>query len=104
MVYGQRGYHDIGGACSGSGVVVQQSNRPPGWAHLTDALRVALGNKYRLHEQRRKIEELGGEVYARVSYYEIRVLAMLEISIEKGYLTKEQVHRRMIMIKNEGRK
>ncbi len=104
MVYGQRGYHDIGGARGSLGAVVPNSNPPPRWAHLTDALRIALGNKYRLHEQRRKIEELGSEVYDRVSYYEIRVLAMLEISIEKGYLTEEQVHRRMIMIKNEGRK
>ena len=104
MVYGQRGYHDIGGDRGISGAMGQRSDPPPGWAHLTDALRAALGNKYRLHEQRRKIEELGSEVYDRVSYYEIRVLAMLEITIEKGYLTEEQVHRRMIMIKNEGQK
>ncbi len=104
MVYGQRGYHDIGGDRASLGAISPQSMPAPGWAHLTDALRTALGNKYRLHEQRRKIEELGGEVYDRVSYYEVRVLAMLAIMIEKGYLTEEQVHRRMIMIKNEGQK
>ena len=104
MVYGQRGYHDIGGDQASLGAISPQSMSAPGWAHLTDALRTALGNKYRLHEQRRKIEELGGEVYDRVSYYEVRVLAMLAIMIEKGYLTEEQVHRRMIMIKNEGQK
>ena len=94
-----RAYHDIGGDPIHSLPLNTGSALPPGWATLTDALRTALGAKYRLHEQRRKIEELGEAVYERVTYYEIRVLAMLEISIEKEFLTREEVETRMRYIK-----
>ncbi|MEC7487951.1 MAG: hypothetical protein VYA17_00015 [Pseudomonadota bacterium] len=94
-----RAYHDIGGDSIHSLPLNTGSVLPPGWATLTDALRTALGTKYRLHEQRRKIEELGAAVYERVTYYEIRVLAMLEISIEKEFLTRDEVEARMRYIK-----
>ena len=95
MGYAQRGYHDIGGDPRHAASVSNASANPPGWAHLTDALRNALGDRYRLHEQRRKIEELGEEVYDSVTYYEIRVIALLEMSIERGFLTREEVDARM---------
>lgn len=95
MTYDQRGYHDIGGDPRHAAPVSSVSAQPPGWAHLTDALRNALGDRYRLHEQRRKIEELGEDVYDSVTYYEIRVIALLEMSIERGFLTREEVDARM---------
>lgn len=91
----RRGYHDIGGALRHRQPVSTDSAVPPGWATLTDALRTALGDRYRLHEQRRKIEEMGEAVYDSVTYYEIRVLAMLEIAIERGFLTRLEVETRM---------
>ena len=71
------------------------NKEPPAWAFLTDALRNALGRRYCLHEQRRKIEELGQRIYERVSYYEIRVLAMREMTIEKELLTKSEIEDKM---------
>ena len=99
MTYTKRGYHDIGGDPDRAGPVSNATQAPPPWATLTDALRTALGNKYRLHEQRRKIEELGEDVYDSVTYYEIRVVAMLEMSVEKGLLTREEVQNRMAELK-----
>jgi hypothetical protein len=91
----RRGYHDIGGALRHRKPVSTDSAAPPGWATLTDALRTSLADRYRLHEQRRKIEEMGEGVYDSVTYYEIRVLAMLEIAIERGFLTQSEVETRM---------
>ncbi|MGB0632426.1 MAG: hypothetical protein ACPGRZ_17185 [Alphaproteobacteria bacterium] len=95
MTYAQRGYHDIGGDPRHAAPVSNASSPPPGWAHLTDALRNALGDRYRLHEQRRKIEELGEDVYDSVTYYEIRVIALLEMAVERGFLTRDEVNLRM---------
>lgn len=96
----RRGYHDIGGALEHRGPVSTDSAEPPGWATLTDALRNALGDRYRLHEQRRKIEELGEAVYDSVTYYEIRVIALLEIAEERGFLSRPEVETRMKEIGN----
>ncbi|PPR11673.1 MAG: hypothetical protein CFH41_00547 [Alphaproteobacteria bacterium MarineAlpha11_Bin1] len=99
----ERGYHDIGGDPRHATSVSSQSMEPPGWAHLTDALRTALGDRYRLHEQRRKIEELGEDVYESVTYYEIRVIALLEMVVERGFLTRDQVTMKMAEITKRGR-
>lgn len=98
----RRGYHDIGGALKHRTPVATESAKPPGWATLTDALRNALGDRYRLHEQRRKIEELGEAVYDSVTYYEIRVIALLDMSEERGFLSRSEVEARMKEIKQRG--
>ena len=97
---GSRGYHDIGGTrIAGAATLSTASDAPPDWASLTDALRSALGDRYRIHEQRRKIEELGPEIYDSVSYYEIRVLAMREMLLEKGLLSASEIDDRMAEIR-----
>jgi hypothetical protein len=88
-----RGYHDIGGLPAGS--VDPADHAAPAWARLTDAMRAALGERYRLDEQRRKVEELGAEAYARLSYYEVRLAAMAETLIEKGYFTQTELAAKM---------
>lgn len=98
----RRGYHDIGGAHDHWAPVSTDSSDPPGWATLTDALRNALGDRYRLHEQRRKIEELGEAVYDSVTYYEIRVIALLAMAEERGFLSRTEVETRMNEIKQRG--
>ncbi len=99
MTYRRRGYHDIGGDLRHRNPVSTESGVPPTWGTLTDALRNALGDSYRLHEQRRKIEELGEEVYDSVTYYEIRVIALLEMAEERGFLSRSEVEARMDQIK-----
>jgi nitrile hydratase subunit beta len=96
----RRGYHDIGGDPRHRNPVSTESGVPPAWGSLTDALRNALGDSYRLHEQRRKIEELGEEVYDSVTYYEIRVIALLAMAEERGFLFRSEVEARMNQIKN----
>ena len=98
----RRGYHDIGGDPRHRTPVSIESGTPPVWGTLTDALRSALGDSYRLHEQRRKIEELGEEVYDSVTYYEIRVIALLEMAEERGFLSRAEVEDRMKNIKGKG--
>lgn len=95
----RRGYHDIGGDPRHRKPVSTESGTPPGWGTLTDALRNALGDRYRLHEQRRKIEELGEEIYDSVTYYEIRVIALLAMAEERGFLSRKEVETRMEQIK-----
>lgn len=95
----RRGYHDIGGSPRHDVPVSTESAPPPSWAALTDALRNALGERYRLHEQRRKIEELGEAVYDSVTYYEIRVIALLAMGEERGFLDRAEVEERMEEIK-----
>lgn len=91
-----RGYHDIGGCRSLDRTSLStDSAAPPPWGTLTDALRNALGAKYRIHEQRRKIEELGPEIYNSTSYYEVRVLAMRDMLSEKGILDLADIERKM---------
>ena len=38
---------------------------------------------------------MGEAVYDSVTYYEIRVLAMLEIAVERAFLTRSEVETRM---------
>ena len=99
MTDSRRGYHDIGGDPRHRTPISTASGTPPGWGTLTDALRNALGDSYRLHEQRRKIEELGEEVYDSVTYYEIRVIALLAMAEERGFLSRKEVEDRMNNIK-----
>lgn len=94
----RRGYHDIGGDPRHRKPVSTESGTPPDWGTLTDALRNALGDSYRLHEQRRKIEELGEAIYDSVTYYEIRVIALLEMAEERGFLSRAEVEGRMKVI------
>lgn len=98
----RRGYHDIGGDPRHRNPVSTESGTPPAWGTLTDALRNALGDRYRLHEQRRKIEELGEAVYDSVTYYEIRVIALLAMAEERGFLSRDEVEKRMDAIKKRG--
>jgi hypothetical protein len=88
-----RGYHDIGGLRAGP--IDRSVHRPPRWAYLVEAMRTLLGDRYCLHEQRRKIEELGEEAYARLGYFELRAAAMAETMIEKGYFTDTELAAKM---------
>lgn len=98
----ERGYHDIGGdRFVDRARLSTASDRPPSWGTLTDALRNALGSRYRIHEQRRKIEEMGPTVYDSTTYYEVRVLAMFEMVQEKGLLSRDEIETRMADLKNK---
>ena len=90
-----RGYHDIGGLAAGRGPIDKSVRPVPKWAFLVEAMRSALGERYCLHEQRRKIEELGPEAYDRLGYFELRAAAMAETLIEKGIFTAVELAAKM---------
>ncbi len=94
----ERGYHDIGGDVRAAGPVIRDSGPVPRWALLVEALRKTPGLRYCLHEQRRKVEELGPHAFEEAGYYGIRVLAMKEMLVEKGLLSAAQVAERMTRI------
>ena len=88
-----RSHHDIGGMVAGP---VDRSVAPvPGWARLAEALRALIDSRYCLHEQRRRIEELGPEAYARLGYHELRIAALAGALAEKGIVGEDELARRM---------
>lgn len=94
-----RAYHDIGGMPGGP--IDKTVHEVPDWARLAEALRNVLGNRYRLHEQRRVIEELGPDLYDRLGYFELRVEAMARILVEKGIVTPEELEARYDRLKTD---
>lgn len=93
-----RAYHDIGGLPGGP--IDKTVHDVPDWALLAEGLRGVLGERYRLHEQRRVIEELGPELYAKLGYFELRVEAMARILSEKGIVTAEELDARYMRLKD----
>jgi len=96
MDHGRQGYHDIGGEAGGP---IDRATKPaPRWAQVVDALRDRI-KVVSLHEQRRKIEEMGADLYARLGYYEIRTLAVARLLVEKGLLTEGELNARIAAIR-----
>jgi len=92
----KRGYHDIGGMAGGP--IDRAAKDAPHWAHVIDVIRER-SRLVSLHEQRRKIEEMGPALYAALSYYEIRALAVKRLLIEKGVITEDELDARMDRIR-----
>ncbi len=88
-----RGYHDIGGMIAGP--INRMEKEIPDWARLTEALRALIDSRYCLHEQRRRIEELGPEAYAKLGYHELRITAMARMLAEKNIVGEDELARRM---------
>ena len=89
-----RSHHDIGGMIAGP--IRRAETATPGWARLAEALRALIDRRYCLHEQRRRIEELGPEDYARLGYHQLRIAAMAE----KGIVGADELARRMEALRN----
>ena len=88
-----RGYHDIGGKSAGE---VPKIELPwMHWEKQTEAVRDLLGDGTRrlvaLDEMRRGFESFGAEKYSRYSFYRRRLEAMIDVLIEKGVITREEL-------------
>lgn len=92
-----RSHHDIGGMIAGP--VERIETATPGWARLAEALRALIDARYCLHEQRRRIEELGPEAYARLGYHQLRLTAMAKALAEKDILAEDELARRMAALR-----
>lgn len=89
-----RGYHDIGGKSAGE---IPKIDLPwMHWEKQTEAVRDLLGDGTRrlvaLDEMRRGFESFGLEKYSRYSFYRRRLEAMIDILIEKGVITREELN------------
>ena len=93
-------HHDIGGMIAGPIRRAETAETTPGWARLAEALRALIDRRYCLHEQRRRIEELGPEDYARLGYHQLRIAAMAGALAEKGIVGADELARRMEALRN----
>ena len=88
--------HDYGGR-PGMGPIDQAPHDLSDWEILTDAVSTALGNKgiRTTDEHRRAREDMDPALYPALSYYERWVVGNEAILCEKGYLTREEIDRKV---------
>jgi hypothetical protein len=91
-------YHDLGGAPAGP---VQPTEHDYAlWEKRVDAMLVLLNDKglMRVDELRRAIEGLGSAVYERTTYYERWLAAIVEVMLERGVVSVDELGRKMAEI------
>jgi len=94
---GRCGYHDIGGLTAGE---IDPAEEPiEFWHKQNEAMRGLLGDPLRrmvtVDEMRRAFETFGEDKYNRLSFYERRLEAMLDILTEKGLIDREAFMKRV---------
>lgn len=96
-----RGYHDIGGDAAGP---IPKIELP--WLHWekqVEAVRNLLGDGTRriisLDEMRRGFESFGLDKYKMYSFYRRRVEAMVDVLIEKGVITREELDKEIAAVR-----
>lgn len=90
-----RRHHDMGGLADGP--VDTGAHEAELWEKRVDAIRNLLGqrNLFRTDELRRHIEDLPPGDYDGLSYYERWILSISYHLIEKGFLTADELGRKM---------
>lgn len=88
-----RGYHDIGGDRAGK---IPMDELPwMYWEKQTEAIRNLLGDGTRriisLDEMRRGFESFGADKYKKLSFYRRRLDSMIDVLIEKGVITRDEL-------------
>lgn len=88
-----RGYHDIGGRCSGP---IDRTELPwQEWEQRVEAIRNLLGDATRrvmsLDEVRHGFESFGEDKYMRWSFYRRRLEAMIDTLEHKGLVTRAEI-------------
>ena len=100
-----RRHHDMGGQPAGP-LDLKAHDKAP-WEKRVDALKMLLFDDKRqlvsTDELRRAIENLGGDVYDKYSYYERWMAALTNILLEKQVLGVCEVGSRMMDIESRGR-
>lgn len=89
------GHHDVGG--QEFGPIDRTEHELAFWEQQVDAVSAVL-RRHRLlktDELRRAIEALPAEDYRRMSYYEKWSAAMAAILVEKGFVTRAELDRRL---------
>jgi nitrile hydratase subunit beta len=96
-----RGYHDIGGKEAGA---IPMVDLP--WLHWekqVEAIRNLLGDGTRrmlsLDEMRRGFESFGEDKYKALSFYRRRLEAMIDILVEKGVISREELEKEIAAVR-----
>ena len=92
-----RRHHDMGGLDAGPVELTEHEYLP--WEKKVDALvRLATGPERKMiviSELRRNIENLGPGAYDELTYYERWISAFTNLMIEKGYISVDELGRKM---------
>ncbi len=92
-----RRHHDMGGLEAGG--VDRHEHDYAYWEKRIDAIRRLLADDKRrmftVDELRRGIEELGAEAYESMSYYERWCASTVNVMLEKGVITVDELGRKM---------
>jgi hypothetical protein len=95
---GARAANDLGGLPAGPFMPTEHPLAP--WEKRILAVLDVLARKGILlvEEKRRGVEELGRDLYDRLSYYETWALAASRVLIAKGLITSEELARKMAIV------
>jgi nitrile hydratase subunit beta len=92
-----RGYHDLGGLDAGP-IDTEVTEAKP-WEKLAVVVGNALGAKGAkivcTDEVRRVREEMGGELYNRLGYFEKGIESLRRLLVEKGVIDQHELERSM---------
>lgn len=95
---GPKGYHDVGGDPAGEIPIVVDLPWQH-WEKQVEAIRGLLGDGTRrivsLDEVRRGFESFGIDKYNSYSFYRRRLEAMIDILVEKGIVSREELAQAM---------
>ncbi len=93
------GHHDVGGQDleSDGGPIDRSEHQLAFWEQQVDALSTVLRRHglLRTDELRRAIEALPADAYRHMSYYEKWSAAMAAILVEKGFVSRAELARRL---------
>lgn len=91
-----RSTHDMGGDPE-AGLIDRSQHQLDDWEILADALNQVAGVKgiKRTDETRRAREEMDSEAYLSLSYYERWIASLETILVEKGFMTREEIDRKV---------
>ena len=97
-----RQHHDMGGLPSGK--VVPSEHDYAEWERRVDAMSVILGSQKQItvDERRRAIELLPPGAYDTMSYYERWTAALAETLVRRGFITTEELAKKMAEIRDRG--
>lgn len=88
--------HDRGGRPD-AGPIDRSEREYSIWEKRTDALVRLMGVRgiIRTDEHRRAIESIEPNAYEKLSYYERWIVALEDLLVEKGILTREEIERKV---------
>lgn len=97
-----RSTHDMGGDPE-AGAIDRSQHELDDWEVLADALNQVAGVKgiKRTDETRRAREEMDSEQYLTLSYYERWIASLETILVEKGYMTREEIDRKVAELEEQ---